>query len=320
MKPSRTTGAGLIFLAALAWGLGPSLNMDNFAGVDPLIVVFWGHAFGLLVLSATIWRGQKPILRPLKRQHWLALIAVAGLGEVVAGILFGISFREVGSASSTFLLMLRPFCVLPLAFVILRERKNASFIPWAVWVFVGAAAIFIFDGGTSFAQLGTASYWKSMAYGLAAVFLWSLSTVSAKWLLRDLSSRVLVFMRWVLSIIGFAAILLYRGVDLVPCHLFQPQFLVSVVVSTLFLALLPLWLYYRGLTVLSASLASFIELACPLVVVFFPVFVLGQKLHELQWFGGISIISGVFLLLQLELEIDTRPREGPGLANSGESP
>ena len=308
----RILAAIFILLAAAAWGADSLLQMGSFPALHPVTLVLWGHIIGLLILLPFVIRPSRREFLLLLPSHFPALLAIGIGGEAIAGLLFTASFSQVGLPSATFLLMLRPFCVLALAFSFLRERRSGSFVQWAFWVFLGAAGIFLFDPALDLDKAGTPAYWKGLAMGGTAIALWALSTVAAKWLLRGLSPSTVLFLRWSLSLLGFSVVMLAQGIPLAPAPLLDAKLALSIVATAVFFALLPLWLYYRGLKKLPASLASFIELACPLVIVFLPVLLSGKKLHELQWLGGFSIVAGVTLLLRMELEFESKPgRSGP---------
>jgi len=315
----RILAALFILLAAVAWGADSVLRLENFPGVHPVTLVFWGHIIGLLILLPAVLRRSSRELLLLLPSQFPALLALGLGGEVIAGLLFTSSFSQVGLPSTTLLLMLRPFCVLALAFLFLRERRSLSFVQWAFWVFLGAIAIFIFDPAMDSDALGTSIYAIGMAEGGLAILLWALTTIAAKWLLRNLSASTVLFLRWSISLFGFAAVMLIRGIPFAPASLLDARLVLTLAGTAVLFALLPLWLYYKGLKKLPASLASFIELACPLAVVFLPALLYAKKLHELQWLGGFSIVAGVLLLLRMELEFESRPgRLAPNSGGSAE--
>lgn len=315
----RILAAVYILLAAIAWGSDSLLRLGSFPEVHPVTLIFWGHIIGLLILLPAVARPSRRELRLILPSHFPALLALGIGGEVVAGLLFTESFSQVGLPSATFLLMLRPFCVLALAFFFLRERRGLSFVQWAFWVFLGAIAIYIFDPAFDGEILGTSAWGLGMAQGGLAILLWALTTISGKWLLRSFSASTVLFLRWSISLVGFSAVMLIRGIPFAPANLLDAKLLLTLFGTAVLFALLPLWFYYKGLKKLPASLASFIELACPLTVVFLPVLLQAKKLHELQWLGGFSIVAGVILLLRMELEFESKPgRQGPDGGDSGE--
>ncbi|MGZ3661302.1 MAG: EamA family transporter, partial [Bdellovibrionota bacterium] len=234
----------------------------------------------------------------------LFLVGIAG--ETLAGVFFGDAYREVGPAASGFLQMLKPFCVLAIVWVLGRERNASSYLQWAMSVFFGALVIWIFDSSFDAQALEVAKFWNGAGIGMLAVALWAASNVSGKVLLETFSPSSVVFMRWLLSLAGLSAVLAYHRIpiDFAP-FLSLGSFFALLTHSVIF-ALLPLWIFYRGLRLLPASLTTFIELACPLALVFLPAIFEHKTIHQIQWLGGISVVVGVLLLLRLELEFVSR--------------
>jgi drug/metabolite transporter (DMT)-like permease len=301
---TKALAALFIFLAAAAWGAEYVLPLPAVGGLNPIALVFWGHIVGLAFLFPFVLRPSRREFRKITPAQYPHLFAVAVGGEVLAGLVFSFAYREVGQPSSVFLLMLRPFFVLAFAFFLLGEKRGGSFLSWAGWVFVGAFVVLVFDPQMNADMVATSSYGKGMLLGLGAVTLWALATVSGKQLLTVLSPSTLLFLRWSLSLLGFAVGMLVLDIPFEPAKLADPALLFQLAARSVMIALIPLWIYYQGLRLLPASLASFVELTCPLVVVFLPAFLGGRSVADAQWLGGLSIVAGVALLLRLELEFE----------------
>ncbi len=264
----RIRASLLIFVAALCWGIEPILNRDYLSGIDPVTGVFWGHLLGCLFLLPLFFRREKMKFQWVKAQFIPAFLVIGLLGAVIAGLLFASSFQQVGAASSTYLLMLRPFCVLVFSSLFLGERKNTRFLSWAVWVLMGATTIFVFDSSFSLSSFSSTEYRLGMILGMLAIAFWSLSTVAAKWVLPKMQPQELLFIRWSLSLVGFFIVMLVQKTEFFPPGLFEAKTLIFMTLSTVVLGLIPIYIYYKGLSVLPARLTSFIALTCPMAVVF----------------------------------------------------
>lgn len=298
----RIGAAILIFIAALFWGIEPILSRDHLGGMHAIAAIFWGHLLGLFLFVPFLFRQGNLGFHRVKMKFVPALLVIGIAGEVIAGLLFASSFEQVGAATSTFMLMLRPFCVLAFSSLLLGERRNSRFLIWAVWVLLGAITIFTFDETFSLKSFSIPGYRNGFALGLLAIGLWSLSTVSAKWVLPKISAHTLLFIRWSLSLVGFFFVMILQKVEFFPSALFDGKIILLLALSTVVLGLIPIFIYYRGLAILPASLTSFVELTCPLAVVFIPATFQVSVLHDMQWIGGFSIVAGVILLLQMEIE------------------
>lgn len=300
-----------VALAAILWGVDSMVRIPGRPAMHGAVFSFYEHVLCLVLLVPFLAKPLPSELRRLSPRSLLPLFWVGVAGEAIAGLLFGNSFRHVGAAAAGFLQMLQPFCVLALVWALRRERAAASYAPWAMSVLIGALVIWIFDPTFDPATLENSGFWTGAALGLLAVTLWAGGNVAGKVLLETLSIPTLIFARWSLSLVCLAVILVVRQEGFDPSPLLSPSAFLAFTAHALLFALLPLALFYGGLRVLPVSLATFLELACPLALLLLPGFYGLKPMHQAQWLGGISVLGGVVLLLRLELEFlhgKARPR------------
>jgi len=306
---ARVIAACYVAIAALLWGADSLVQFPALAGVPGDALTFYEHILGLMLLIPFVARPSRRELRLLRPKHLVPLFFVGIAGETLGGIFFGKGYHDVGSAASGFLQMLQPFCVLAMVWALGRERNASSYLAWAMSVLFGALVIWVFDSSFDVQLLEEPRFWMGAGLGFFAVALWAASNVSGKILLKTFSPSSIVFSRWMLSLLGLALVISFKHVPLDASTFFTISGFLSLLTHAVIFALLPLWIFYRGLRALPASLTTFIELACPLALAFLPGF-MGQKhIQQIQWLGGISVLVGVLLLLRLELEFVSKVRE-----------
>ena len=184
----------------------------------------------------------------------------------------------------------------------LREKANSSYLSWAMSIFLGSMVVWIFDPSFDVQIFEEPRFWRGSGWGVLAVFLWAASNVSGKLLLEEFSASSLLFLRWTLSLFGLGAGIRMSG-SFPGWEIFSDiNFVLQGLAHLVFFALLPLWIFYLGLKQLPASLATFIELVCPLALIFLPWILGSRRLHEAQWLGGLFVIIGIFLIVRLELD------------------
>lgn len=305
---SRVIAAFYVAFAALLWGADSLVQFPGLASVPSPALTFYEHLFGLIMLVPFVSRPSRRELGALRPRHIVPLFLVGVAGETLGGIFFGEGYLYAGAAASGFLQMLQPFCVLTIVWALGWERNSQSYLAWAMSVLFGALVIWIFDASFDVQALEDSRFWSGAGMGLLAVALWAASNVSAKILLETFSSSSVVFLRWSLSLVGLSTVIWIKHVPIGPGAFFTLAGFISLVVHAVVFALLPLWIFYRGLRALPASLTSFIELVCPLALVFLPGIFGHKPIVQLQWLGGISVVVGVMLLLRLELEFVSKRR------------
>jgi DME family drug/metabolite transporter len=305
---SRVIAAFYVAFAALLWGADSLVQFPGLAGVPGDALTFYEHLLGLVLLIPFIARPSRRELGKLRPRHIVPLFLVGIAGETLAGIFFGEGYHDAGGAASGFLQMLQPFFVLAIVWALGRERNAQSYLAWAMSVLFGALVIWVFDASFDLQALEEPRFWSGAVMGFLAVGLWAASNVSGKILLETFSPSSVVFLRWSLSLLGLSTVIWLKHVPIGPGAFLSLAGFLSLLVHAIIFALVPLWIFYRGLRALPASLTTFIELACPLALVFLPG-ILGHKpIVQLQWLGGISVVVGVMLLLRLELEFVNKNR------------
>ena len=313
---SRPLAIAAIVVAAILWSIDPLIRFPSVETVDPVLIGFFEHFFGLLVCAPFfLFFGRKE----WKRLGWSHMPAVAatGLGGSALGAIFYTeSLKYTGPSSVNIFQFVQPFVVLFFAYLFLGERRSGNFVQLAVWVFLGSAVLCLPDITFGFTNPQNDNFGKGIGWGMLTALLWGGSTVAGKWLLRYFSPITVLFLRWSLATICLAALVLLRGKSIDFSALTAKDIGGFLLLGTL-AGVIPMWIYYQGLRVLPASAATLIELLYPLFGIFIPVFLRsnasasGSQLSELQWAGGIAVFLGVAFLIALELGFGTAPEPTP---------
>jgi DME family drug/metabolite transporter len=305
---SQVIAACYVAFAALLWGADSLVQIPALAGVPSTALTFYEHLLGLVLLIPFVSRPSRRELGSLRPRHIVPLFLVGIAGETLGGIFFGEGYHNAGAAASGFLQMLQPFCVLAIVWALGRERNASSYLAWAMSVLFGALVIWIFDSSFDVQALEEPRFWSGVSLGFLAVVLWAASNVSGKILLETFSPSSVVFLRWSLSLFGRAVVIWAKHVPLDAAAFLTLAGFSWLLIHAVLFALLPLWIFYRGLRLLPASLTTFIELACPLALAFLPGLLGHKHIQQIQWLGGFSVVVGVILLLRLELEFVLKRR------------
>jgi drug/metabolite transporter (DMT)-like permease len=136
-----SSGAGLIALAALLWGLDGILRRSLYT-LQPITIVFFEHLIGTIILLpflVRIWGREK-----LTKNEWLAVVLVSLLSGVLGTLFFTTALAKVNYIpfSVVFLLQkLQPIFTMAFAALVLKERLTKHYFLWAalaVWDKVSA--------------------------------------------------------------------------------------------------------------------------------------------------------------------------------------
>jgi drug/metabolite transporter (DMT)-like permease len=291
-------------------------------GLDSRSVSFLEYGVALFVSSIAVFffrtRGAaketagKGRSRSIHRSDILSFLVIGLGGAALGNVFYSLSVERIGSEAATTFTMLQPMAVLALAWVFLRERFSTLFVPCAIWVVANMILLSFSQWSGSFSPLGgmtgegmeaieDTELASGAVYALTAAMIWGASTVAGKHLVGRFPIFTVLFWRFAIAFLASGAMLFFSEAPFPSWSVLLasgalPQILALGILSQ-FLAYS---VYYYGLRVLPASLATFIELIYPLSGVFLPVFFSGKSVSTLQAFASVSLVVALVLLLAAE--------------------
>jgi drug/metabolite transporter (DMT)-like permease len=315
--PRVTLKSTQLWYSPAVWVLAAALIWTTDAVVRPRAVglsashlVFLEHLFGLLVVApVTLVRYGKQALQLTLRE--LGLISLIGLGGAVLGnILYTKSSQSIGAGIPTLIGMAQPAAVVGLAYVFLKERMDSAFFPLSFWVILNALLI-----AYPLLEVGvdpnlSDEFYPGVGLAILASFMWALATVSGKALLKSQAPLVAVFWRWAAAVLGLGASIGLQSNSEWPSMTVIVADLVPLLYLAVVAGILPMFLYYKGLQRMPASLATFIELIYPLGGVFLTAVLSRQPVSVLQLIGGVTLVMVLGLLAWTTLVSGNGSRPG----------
>jgi drug/metabolite transporter (DMT)-like permease len=283
----RSTGIILVAAGAALWGLDAWIRQPLAKSTAPATIVFGEHVV-LVALTLPFLMGAFAALRRLGWRHVLAAVVIGAGSSAVATILFTEAFT-VGTdyVTPVVLQKVQPVIAVIAAGVILGERPRARFAFYLVPAIVGVWLMGVPDPFHP-----TVHGLKPSLYALGAATLWALGTVLGRYLARDMRFEHVATLRFAFGLPAAAIALLVLGAPaFASWHDFWYIALLAFVTG--FVAL---GLYYYGLHVTPAVLATLAELAFPISAILVGYFKFGQTLTGWQWIG-VATTSLVVALL-----------------------
>ncbi|MDZ7701545.1 MAG: DMT family transporter [Halobacteriales archaeon] len=282
MKES-TTGTLLVLGAAAGFGT-IGIFGELAAAIDLRLATLLPTRFALatlVVLALSRLRGW-PLLRTRRD-----LATTFALGLVYTGLtlFFFVSLRHLTAGLATIVLYTYPAIVFALAATFLGERVTRAKL--AALAAVLAGVVLIVDADAAGADpLGVA-----LALGAAACY--ALYTTGSRTLVSDLDPRALmlgVLLGTTAGMVGFA--LLTTGLALPDGRTQWGVVLGLTLVGTL----VPLLLFYEGVSRLEASRVGVISTVEPVVTVALGALLLGEAVTPAVVAGGALVLGGVLLV------------------------
>ena len=309
---TRQFSPWLIVLAALLWGSDLLLRARVVqAGWSAADIVLAEHLILTVIFIGPLCSGWRR-LAALTRRQWAALVFVGVGGSALGTWLYTMAFTLDFSRALTVVLLQKtqPVFALLLAATVLKERRSRAFWGWCVLALSGACLLVVADKDFGPQLLSRVRLEQALlAVGASAV--WGAATVVGRPLSVLLPPTLLSGARFALAlpVLGFLA--LFAAVP--PAGARTPQIAGLLLLIALVPGLLGMGLYYRGLRVTTASVATLAELCYPLTSLLIGVIVLHAPMTWGQW-SGLALLLTSVLALSRKPELVETEREAHALS------
>jgi drug/metabolite transporter (DMT)-like permease len=284
---SDSKGVVLALLASAMWGLSAVLGKLALAEAEPFFILGFRFMIASLLMI--------PLLLYMKKTLWLprtdlaiaVFIGVVGSLAALGVFYYGLDLTNAINAS--FLERAYPLFAVILAIGLLKERLSVKDMVGILFVILGSYVI-IFQKGFEIELLGNFLLF-------IAAFLWGMTTVIAKYILKRVDAYVLTFYRLVTAGIGGMIIAIFLGQVNMGISM---DVWYAIILSGIMPAFLGFLFFYRSLDVTKASKAASITATVPLFAVVYAFFFLGEIINIFQIGGGALIVLGAFFLAKGE--------------------
>ncbi|HKB82199.1 MAG TPA: EamA family transporter [Burkholderiales bacterium] len=289
----------VMVVLVILWGYSWITAKIGLNYASPMDVVALRLELGILTLFiGLIWTG-----RPLKPQHWQALLMI-GLIQTGAFLLLNTwALSEGGPGKTSVLVFTMPFWVLVFAWPMLHERIRG--LQWLCVVLAIVGLLFVLEPW----QMHTSLFSKTLA--VLAGMCWAIGVVYAKRLHNRVKVEPLSFTFWQM-IVGMIPVLLCQALLDRPPIVWSNTF----VVVTLFNGVMATgigwlaWLYV--LHRLPAGTTSLASLGIPVIAIFSSWIQLGEQPGRSELIGMLLIGVALALLSYLSIRRHEEPEPMTG--------
>lgn len=301
LKSIFSYGPWLVIAAATLWALDGLLRRSLYT-LDPLIIVFYEHLIGSLLLIPAF-------LKEKKFDFLLSTVGLVLLISFLSGLLgtlwFTTALVKVNFIPFSVVLLLQklqPIFATSSAALLLKEKVTKKYLIWA-GVAIIAAYFVTFKNGIVNLSTGNQTL-QAALYAVGAAAAWGTSTSFSKMLLNRVSSTTATSLRFFgTTVLAFIA-----------CLIFLPSSLImEVTVSQLLrfglialsTGMVALYLYYKGLQKTQAKIATILELVFPVLGVVIDAVVFKTFLAPTQLLAAALLLFAVIKTAHLNRE--TKP-------------
>lgn len=293
-------GPLLVGLGASLWGTETLWRQGLNQVMPPDAMVFYEHAIFLLFSLPWIfthWTAVKRITWPI----WAYLVASGVLGSALGAYFFTIALKSMNASVANALLHLQPIISIGFAMLLLGERPRMALWPWALMAIV--AGLLLPINGLShwpwqFNFAALADFKEAMTPAVSFIGLtamcWGFSTVAGRAINTAVPLGLACSLRMVIGFITMGVVIALKQQPLNVSVLLQPGIALNVTILAVFAGMLPLFLYFKGLSQTSASVASFWETMQVVAALGVSWFLLGDALMPHQVLATLVLIVAVY--------------------------
>lgn len=299
MKRLLKNGPLLIVIAASLWALDGVIRRSLYV-LSPIIIVFYEHLIGALILSPFFIKDIK--VEKIDKKSLLAITFVSLLSSLLGTFWFTTALLMTNyiSFSVVFLLQkLQPLFALFFARVILKEKLSKKYLVWAVPALIGAYFV-TFPQGVVNLNTGDKTLTAAL-FAVGAAFAWGSSTAFSRYALLKNKDRFITGLRFMITtVMAFIAVFIMRQqANLFVINLSQLLRFALIALSTGMVGLL---IYYKGLKLTEVKVSAILELTFPLLAVIIDIVLYKKFLQPIQILAAAVLLFSMYKISQLKLK------------------
>ncbi len=288
-------GIILIVIACLLWAIDTLFRYPLLSsGVSATRIVFSEHLILFLIFIPVVFKSRQKFWNG-KVSHLFYFFMIGCLGSALATLCFTKAFYLINPSLVILLQKFQPLIAILLARVIIGEKLSRNFLLWGLICIFGAFLITYQDIVPGIAKLDFSVELLSSKnlvgyfYTFIAILGWGSATVFGKKLIiAGYNEKEVMGGRFIFGFLFLIPIVLLSRVELD----FDPRIWSTISVMVLITGLISMYLYYKGLKIISAKLCTLIEMSFPLFAVIVNWIFLDKSLEVQQILGGIVLLLG----------------------------
>lgn len=293
-------GFSLVVLASFMWAIDTLIRYPLLgSGVTPDQLVFGEHLF-LVIFFLPLFLKRKETFLEFKISHFFGFLVIGVFGSAIATLAFTEAFRLINPSLVIIMQKLQPFVAVFFARILLGEKPKKEFWPLMILTIIGVFLVSAPELWSGLKALNwdidliRQSFKKESALGLLltmiAVVSWGASTVFGKKLSQSsYSPNAIMAGRF---FFGFVFLSFYLWANQSYQHFtYNPLVWSKILGMVTISGLLGMYLYYRGLKLISARAAAIAELFFPLASVCINWVLLNKPLEPIQILGAILMLG-----------------------------
>ena len=272
------------------WSLDTLIRYPLLSSLLPETIVFAEHLILTIAFLPIVLFAKKSI-GTFKASALFSFFVVGVVGSAISTLAFTTAFSLINPSLVILLQKLQPILVIFLSSAILKEKINRRFYMLALVAMAGGLMV-SFPDLAPLLESGETEQGVMLGYFLTllAVAGWASATVFGKRLsTQGFTESQIMSGRF---LFGFVALLFYcLAHQTLPTFAMGLETFLKIIAMVLLSGFLGMYLYYKGLKLLSAHSASIAEMFFPVSAIVINWIFLGKSLQPVQVVGAVILIG-----------------------------
>lgn len=297
MKKMWNNGPLLIVIAACLWAVDGVIRRNLYI-LPPIVIVFFEHFVGMLLLAPVFYKGFKK--EKLTVKEWGAMGVISLFSGLLGTLMFTTALLMTNyiSFSVVFLLQkLQPIFALITARILLKEKLSKTYIMWASLALTAAYFITFPKGYVNF-NTGDKTIIAALL-ALGSAIAWGSTTAFSRYTLLKHNEKYITSLRFVittcLALVGVFIFGQQSTLQTVTWAQFM-QF-VFIAFSTGMVGLL---IYYKGLKKTPVQVSTILELTFPFLAVIIDMILYKSVLVPVQIGAALILLFSMYKISHLK--------------------
>lgn len=276
----------LVLTTALISGASIFINKYGISVFNPYIFTFLKNFLVAVFLSAILfvfWDFSS--FKSLKKKHWLVLLAIGLVGGGIPFLLFFKGLSLTSAAGASFIQKTMFVWIFVLAGIFLKEKITKKFM---------FAGFLLMAGNLVLLRISDINFDKGSFLILAATILWAVENVMSKYILKEISPRIVMWARMFFGSIFIFAFLFFTHQVPIITKINPEQTGWILITGVILLGYVITW--YSGLKYIKVTEAAIIlMLGSPITTMLSTIFSKPATLKE--YLAVFLVIAGVVAAL-----------------------
>ncbi len=287
-------GPLFVILAAGLWGTETFFRVNLNTRFDSEVLVFHEHLFCILfTLPFSL-----PLISKIKKISWRAwgyLFLSGVVGSAVGTVFFTLSLKLLNPSVANVLLNFQPIVTIIFATLLLNERLGRGFFIWSLLAL--ACGVVIAANDFEISQL---HFNIGLLYVAITAAAWGFSTVAGRGAMLEIPLGIATLGRFSIGALSILVSLTLKGKfnsSTMNWAALTDLFVIKNFIWLSFVAgVIPLFLYFKGLSKTPASVGGFCELTQTFTALLLTWGVMGNPLSMKQVVSGVLLLVCVYMI------------------------